>query len=261
MATLVSFNAHPDDEAIISGGTMAKAATEGHRVVLVVATRGERGEVAEGFLGPGEALEERRTRETYESARILGVSRVEFLGYRDSGMMGTPENDAPGSFWRADREEAAGRLAAILVEEKADVLTIYDQNGNYGHPDHIQVHRVGLRAAELAGTRRVYEATADREYLMDLLSRATEMGIEVPEVDAGEFGTPAHLITTEVDVTDYLEQKRAAMAAHASQIAETSFFLAMPPEAFAATWGKEWFVRHGPRPERREHGLFEGLDG
>src|SRR5438067_7700445 len=117
MATLVCFHAHPDDECIATGGMMEKAAKEGHRVALVVATRGEHGEVAEGFLETGEALWERRVKETHASAEILGASRVEFLGYVDSGMMGTPENDKPGSFWTADVDEAATRLAEILREE------------------------------------------------------------------------------------------------------------------------------------------------
>src|SRR5918997_5598527 len=126
MATLVTFHAHPDDESIATGGVMAKAADEGHRVVLVVATRGEHGEVAEGFLDPGEELWQRRVQETLACAEILGVARVEFLGYVDSGMIGTPENDAPDCFWQADVDEAAHRLAAILTEEQADVLTAYD---------------------------------------------------------------------------------------------------------------------------------------
>ncbi len=263
MATLVTFHAHPDDEAISCGGTMAKAASEGHRVILVVATRGENGEVPNGFLRPGEPLSERRTRETEAAARILGVSRVEFLGYVDSGMVGTPENEAPDSFWQADLDEAAGRLAAILAEEGADVVTIYDPNGTYGHPDHIQVHRVGARAAELAGTERVYEATADRDHMAALMSQAEELGVDTSELenddfDFDDFGTPGALITTRVDVTAFLEQKRAAMAAHASQIAETSFFLAMPSEAFTATWGLECFVRRGSPVETEEAGLFAG---
>src|SRR5947209_9187229 len=166
MATLVSFHAHPDDEAIPTAGTLAKAAKDGHRVVLVFGTKGEHGEVEDGFLEAGESLAERRVQETHRSAEILGVSRVEFLGYVDSGMMGTPENDAPGSFWQADIEEAAGKLAAILREEKADVLTTYDDHGTYGHPDHIQVHRVGVRAGDQAGTPRVFEATANREEIL-----------------------------------------------------------------------------------------------
>jgi len=265
MATFVSFHAHPDDEALSCGGTMAKAAAEGHRVVLVVATRGENGEVPEGFLAPGESLAERRTRETEESARILGVSRVEFLGYVDSGMVGTPENKAPGSFWQADIDEAAERLAAILVDEQADVLSAYDPNGTYGHPDHVNVHRVGVRAAELAGTGRVYEATADRDYMTGLMAQAVDMGMNTADFDNEDFdfeqfGTPGELITTRVDVRDFLELKRSAMAAHASQIAETSFFLAMPPEAFVAAWGQEWFVRRDAPSGTEESGLFEGLE-
>ena len=174
MATLVSFHAHPDDEAIPTGGTLAKAAKDGHRVVLVFGTKGEHGEVEDGFLEPGETLAERRVKETQRSAEILGAARVEFLGYVDSGMMGTPENDAPNSFWQADIDEAAAKLAAILKEEDADVLTVYDDHGVYGHPDHIQVHRVGVRAAELAGTPRVYESTANRDALVGGLLEARD---------------------------------------------------------------------------------------
>src|SRR4051794_8687110 len=126
MATLVCFHAHPDDEAVSTAGTMVKAAADGHRVVLVVATRGEHGEVEDGFLNSGEELWQRRVQETAAAAEILGVARHEFLGYRDSGMMGTSENDAPDAFWQADLDEAAERLARILREEQADVLTIYD---------------------------------------------------------------------------------------------------------------------------------------
>src|SRR3546814_8546775 len=165
MATLVSFHAHPDAESIGTGGTLAKAAAAGHRTVLVFGTRGEHREVDDGFLDAGETLAGRRVRETHRSAEILGVSRVEFLCYVDSGMMGTPENDQPGSFWTADVEEAAERLAEILRDEQADVLTIYDDHGGYGHPDHIQVQRVGVRAGETAGGEHVFEGTMNREAL------------------------------------------------------------------------------------------------
>src|SRR3954471_4691684 len=214
MATLVTFHAHPDDECIATGGVMAKAAADGHRVVLVVATKGENGEVAPDFLAEGEALWQRRVDETLAAAKVLGVARTEFLGYVDSGMMGTPENDAPDSFWQADVEEAAERLAVILREERADVITVYDDYGNYGHPDHIQVHRVGVRAAELAGTPDVYEATMNRDETRRVLEAASEAGAEMPDdVDprAVEFGTPEPELTTRVDVGDYLLVKREAM--------------------------------------------------
>lgn len=263
MATLVSFHAHPDDECIACGGVMRMAFEQGHRVVLVVATRGELGEIPDGFLADGEQLWQRRVAETHASADILGVQRVEFLGYTDSGMMGTPANDAAGSFWTAPVEDAAGKLAGILREEQADVLTVYDDNGGYGHPDHIQVHRVGTRAAELAGTARVYQHTMNREHLrrgMEAFAgQAAEAGIQLPDVDANaEFGKPESVITASVDVSDYAEHKRAAMRAHASQIDEQSFFLAMPREAFLYSFGTEWFIREGQGPGITETDLMAG---
>jgi LmbE family N-acetylglucosaminyl deacetylase len=264
VATIVTFHAHPDDECIGTGGVMRKAADEGHRVVLVVATRGEHGEVPEGFLPDGEQLWERRVAETMTAAEILGVARVEFLGYVDSGMIGTPTNGASGSFWTASVDEAAKKLAAILEEERADVLTCYDDNGGYGHPDHIQVHRVGMRAAELAGTPRVYQNTMNRDHIMkgmaEMAAMAADSGIEVPDVTESEqFGKPESVITAAVDVTPFLEHKRAAMRAHASQISEQSFFLAMPDEVFGYSFGTEWFIREGQGPGITETDLLGGL--
>jgi LmbE family N-acetylglucosaminyl deacetylase len=263
MATLVSFHAHPDDECIACGGIIRKAADEGHRVVLVVATRGEHGEVPEGFLDEGEELWQRRVAETCASAAILGAQRVEFLGYTDSGMMGTPTNEARGSFWTAPVDEAAKKLAALLDEERAEVLTCYDEHGGYGHPDHIQVHRVGLRAAELAGTRRVFQSTINRDHILRsrdaFAAEAAAAGVETPELDDETFGMPESIITAAVDVTPYLEYKRRAMRAHASQISEQSFFLAMPDEAFRYGFGTEWFIREGQGPGITETDLLTGL--
>ncbi len=256
MATLVSFHAHPDDECIACGGVMRKAHEEGHRVVLVVATRGELGEVPDGFLDDGEELWHRRVTETQAAADILGADRVEFLGYTDSGMMGEPTNDQPGTFWTADVEEAAGKLAAILREENADVLTVYDDHGGYGHPDHIQVHRVGMRAAELAGTPKVFQATINRDRaLAGRREFAERAGVPMPELGP-DFGTPESELTCAVDVTAYTTHKRKAMRAHASQISEQSFFLAMPDEAFAFAFGTEFFIRAGQGPGITETDLM-----
>jgi LmbE family N-acetylglucosaminyl deacetylase len=260
--TLVTFHAHPDDESIATAGTMARAKAAGHRVVLVVATRGELGEHAPDALGPGETLTERRVAEQLEAAQYLGVDRVEFLGYHDSGMAGEATNDAPESFARADIEEAAARLAKILADEHADVLTIYDDHGGYGHPDHIQVHRVGVRAAEIAGTPRVYESTMNRDYIRRLIEQNRDDMADVPDApDAAamdDFGSPEGIITTTVDVRDFVDRKREAMAAHASQIPADSFFMAMPPEAFREAFGYEWFIRRD-QPDTRETWLFEDL--
>jgi LmbE family N-acetylglucosaminyl deacetylase len=249
MATLVCFHAHPDDECIQTGGVMAKAAADGHRVVLVVATRGEHGEVADGFLDDEEHLWQRRVQETHAAADVLGVQRVEFLGYVDSGMMDTPENELPTSFWQADVDEASRRLAAILTEEAADVLTVYDDHGGYGHPDHIQVHRVGMRAAELAGTPRVFQATMNRDAIIEMVrENPPSPDFTVESLEEEQFGTPADQITCRVDVRGFIAQKRAAMRAHASQIGEEHFMLAMPDDAFEAAFGTEWFIRDGQGP-------------
>ena len=262
MATLVTFHAHPDDESIATAGTMARAKFEGHRVVLVVATRGELGEFSPDALAPGESLAERRVAETRAAADVLGVDRLEFLGYRDSGMAGEPTNDDDGAFARADVDEAAQRLADILRDENADVLTVYDDHGGYGHPDHVQVHRVGVRAAELAGTKRVYESTMNRDFIQNLMAtRAEEMPDSPDAPDAAsmdEFGSPEAIITTTVDVSPFVGRKRAAMAAHASQIPPDSFFLAMPEDAFGAAFGKEWFIRRDAR-DSRESWIFDDL--
>ena len=247
MATIISFHAHPDDESIGTGGTLRRAADEGHRVVLVFATRGERGEPTPGVLRDGEALWERRMAETFESARLLGAQRVEFLGYVDSGMMGEPTNEAPYSFWTADVEHAANRLAAILREESADLLTIYDDFGGYGHPDHIQVHRVGMRAAGVAGTPRVLQGTMNQDHIRRLAEMVRELTEEPPEEPGEEqiFGKPEAMITHAVDVADLLEVKRASMRAHESQIGPDSWFLSMDDESFALAFGTEWFIEVG----------------
>jgi LmbE family N-acetylglucosaminyl deacetylase len=257
VATLVTFHAHPDDEAIACGGTMAMAAAAGHRVVLVTATAGECGEVPDGFLSPDETLGERRQKELADAAAILGVARVEILGYRDSGMIGTKENEDPDCFWQTPVDDAAARLARILAEERPDVFTIYDEHGNYGHPDHIQVHRVGVRAAEMVAVERVYESTMNRDHFVRLMAKASELGFgevgDLPEIeDFVDLGLPEEMLTTAVDVTAHLDTKRRAMAAHASQIAENSLFLALPSGAFAAAFGTEWFRRRGAPPGIRE---------
>lgn len=245
MANLVFFHAHPDDEAISTGGVMALSSDQGHRVTLVVATRGEMGEPVEGVLAAGELLGDRREQELRNSADILGVETVEFLGYRDSGMVGEPSNDDPACFWQADLEEASGRLAAILQRAEADILIGYDPHGVYGHPDHVKVHLVGARAAELAGVDRVLWATANRTMIL----RAAEEGAfgedelnEDERVDRDQFGMPEEELTHAIDVSAVLDRKRASLMAHASQINEDSFFLAMPDEQFAMAFGTEWLV-------------------
>ncbi len=272
MGTLVCFHAHPDDEVISTGGTIAKAAAEGHRVVLVVATNGDHGEVPDD-LADGETLVDRRRVETDASARALGVSRVVWLGYADSGMTGWEQNDHHDSFHRADPDEAGARLADVLLEESADVLTIYDWHGNYGHPDHIAVHRVGVAAARRVPTVRVLEATMNRDAFVRMVAAAREAGTPMgrpdseqdefdptgPADDGNPMGMPESELTLSVDVTAHLDAKRAAMRCHASQIEDTSFFLQLPDDAFALAFGTEWFIEHGVQPPVRAGWIFDDL--
>jgi LmbE family N-acetylglucosaminyl deacetylase len=244
-SVLVCFHAHPDDEVFTTGGVMRLAADAGHRVVLVTATDGAQGEVPQGLLADGERLVDRRRRELETSAKALGVHRLEMLGYPDSGMAGTPENARPEAFCNVDVEVAASRLAQLLVEEGADVLTVYDPHGNYGHPDHIRVHVVGVRAAELAGVTQVYEATVNRDHLARLMASNPQWADEASPPDVSEFGLPESEITTVVDVRAAMPAKRSAMAAHESQVGDFGPFLAMPAEQVEAAFGQESFRRRG----------------
>jgi len=256
--TVVFFHAHPDDEAIFTGGTMALLAAAGWRVVLVVATAGERGETS-ALVGPDVPLAVRRMGETAQAAECLGAQRVEFLGYHDSGLDGgtggTAGGRPVGAFADAPVDEASARLAGILAEEQARALVSYDARGIYGHVDHVQVHRVGLAAAAGAAVPTVYESTVDREYLHFV---ETHLVVEAtvaaqPERTGARLGlaaAPLGLSTVEVDCTvdvrPVLPVKRRAMAAHASQIPETSSALRLPEADFAAVYGYEWYARRGP---------------
>jgi LmbE family N-acetylglucosaminyl deacetylase len=231
---------------------MMLAKQAGHRVVLVLATRGEQGEPVDGVLAEAEELGDRRSAETQRSAEIIGADRVEFLGYEDSGMIDTESNRNPRCFWQANLSEASERFAKILDSESADLLTVYDSNGGYGHPDHIQVHRVGKQAAEMLGNVKVFESTMNRTKFLDQIETNIEMltdgGIEVAELEErrklmseGTFGMTEDKLTHVVDVSSVIDAKRAAMMAHESQIDDDSFFLKLPPEAFVMAFGTEWF--------------------
>ena len=251
--TVVFVHAHPDDEAIFTGGTMRRLATAGHRVVLVVATGGELGLVPDELDvppdGPAPAwLAGHRTAETDAAAEVLGVARVAWLGYHDSGMAGDPANDAAGSFWAADPDEARSRLAAVLRAEAPEAVVVYDADGIYGHPDHVQVHRVGRRAAAATGVATVYDATVDREYLHFVETHLVEEAILGGDLGLvrSHIGVPSVEVDATIDVRAVLDVKRAAMAAHASQIPESTSALRLPTHHFADVYGWEWYVRTGP---------------
>jgi LmbE family N-acetylglucosaminyl deacetylase len=274
--TLVSFHAHPDDEALLTGGTLAKASAAGHRVVLVTATCGERG-LAGREDGQGADLARVRMSELAAAAEALGCARVVTLGYGDSGLR--PDPGDAGAFARVDVREAASRLAAVLEEERADVLTVYDRNGGYGHPDHIQVHRVGTQAARLAGTPVVLEATVPAGVFRAVLALSRVLGRGWG--GAAPLGTrrvfsDRRRITHRVPVGGFLDAKRAAMAAHGSQRRDRSGersraggrsrslerVLRLPPPVFALVFGREWFVEQGRSRDARPHDdVFVSLRG
>jgi LmbE family N-acetylglucosaminyl deacetylase len=261
----LAFHAHPDDEALLTGGTLARCAAEGHRVVLVVATAGERGLAADTA-----ALGHRRLAELEAAAGVLGVARTVVLGYGDSGFE-TPPTPPPGSFCAVPAAEPAARLAALLMEEQADVLMIYDARGGYGHRDHVRVHEVGLAAARLAGTQRVLAATVDRDALLRGLRLLRLVGIRpggaTPAKLAQSFSARAE-ITHVVDVRRWLKPKQAALAAHASQAGggpdvRTVHLLAHLPRPLSRlALGREWFVEVGKRPGRHPLGdIFASARG
>jgi LmbE family N-acetylglucosaminyl deacetylase len=240
---VVFFHAHPDDEAIFTGGTMLRLAEEGRRTALVVATSGEMGLRPDG--APPSELGARRRAETQAACDLLAVDRLAFLDYLDSGTAGDPANHAPGAFFMADTAEAAGRLAAILDDVGASHLVVYDAGGIYGHPDHIQVHRVGVAAARLAGIETVYQATVDREYLHFVETHLVEHAHD-PVTGPPAIGVASVMVTTMVDVTRHLDRKRAAIGVHTSQVPEHVLDDLVPHASFAAVYGFEWYVREGP---------------
>jgi LmbE family N-acetylglucosaminyl deacetylase len=252
MGTLVSFHAHPDDETLLTGGTLARAAALGHRVVLAVATDGEAG-LASRTAG-GTDLGRTRVAELEQAAATLGCARVVRFGRPDSGWS---PGRAPveGAFSRLPVEVASSALIELLRDEQADALTIYDPAGGYGHPDHRQVHRVGRYAASVARTPCVLEATLPRQLLLRLVRVAARIPGLLDPVRAASFETAytdRDDITHTVDVRPFLTAKRSALRAHCSQASSDAgprtlrLLLGLPAPAFRLVAGREWFVERTP---------------
>ncbi len=266
--TLMTVHAHPDDEAIGTGGILARYSAEGVRTVLVTCTNGELGD-APGGLKPGDEGHDEavvvalRRKELEASCEALGVSDLELLGYHDSGMQGWPQNDAPNAFWHTPVEKAAERLVELMRAYQPQVVVTYDDYGFYGHPDHIQANRVTRAALDRwDGAAKLYYTAVARSRLRAFGEVLNEAGIEPPrEIEEDpDFGTPDELITTVVDCTAVAGRKYASLAAHASQ-SENIFFLQMGEELFSTIMGSESFVRvidhtNAPVPEED---LFAGL--
>jgi LmbE family N-acetylglucosaminyl deacetylase len=269
--TLMAVHAHPDDEATGTGGVFARYAAEGVRTVLVTCTDGRCGD-GPGGIKPGdpahdpESVVAMRTVELEKSAGILGVTDLELLGYADSGMMGWATNDAPGAFWTTPVDEAAGRLAELMRHYRPDVVVTYDEYGFYGHPDHIQAHRITMAAvAETGIPAKVYWTTMPRSKMAEFQQRMKDLGADWDEPeerdpDEPEIGLPDDEISTWVDTTAFGDQKFDALAAHASQ-EDNIFFLRMGREAFTEVMGVETFLRvqDSTGAATPEDDLFAGL--
>src|SRR5579862_7322994 len=232
--TLMCVHAHPDDEAISTGGVLARYSDEGIRTVLVTCTNGELGD-GPGGVKPGDpahtpdVVVALRRKELDASCRALGISHLELLGYHDSGMVGWPQNDAPEAFWNTDVGKAGARLAELMEHYRPQVVVTYDENGFYGHPDHIQAHRITMAATAATGIpQKVYFSAVPRSMIKGFGELLAEHGVEPPEVleEQPDFGTPDELITTWIDGTKYVDQKFDSLSAHASQT-ENIFFLNM----------------------------------
>ena len=280
---LLCVHPHPDDEAIACGGLIARAVAAGHEVHVVTCTGGEEGENQAGIDLGGRDMDEVRREEMAAALTELGSPAHTWLGYRDSGMAGEPSNDHPDAFHGADTEEAAARLAAVIRRARPEVVVSDDEQGTYGHPDHVKANRVTVRAVELAADpdwsdpdgsapwavpkRYVHTLTRSRLFKMHqtilrfgLASPFGEDDVESP--DDIEFGSPDDEVTTVVDVAPVIDRKRAAMAAHRSQIGEESFFLNVPDDLAAEVFGvEEYALQEGAlgTSDLPERDVFAGL--
>ena len=280
---LLLVHAHPDDETINNGVTMAKYVAEGSHVTLVTCTRGEEGEVLVPELAHlasahDDKLGEHRETELRDAMHHLGVTDFRFLGapakkWRDSGMMGSDPNNRPDNFWNADLDEASEALVKIILEMKPHVLVTYDEIGGYGHPDHIQAHRVAMRGAELARERgweiqKIYWNTIPRSIIEQGIEAMKDTGNQFFGVDKADdfpFAQPDELVTTVIYGEDFVEKKMAAMRAHPTQIAVDGPFFALSDNLGFKVWGLEFYrLVYGAlgmqrNSDGRETDLFAGV--
>ncbi len=264
----MAVHAHPDDESSGTGGVLARYAAEGVRTVLVTCTDGQLGD-GSGGVKPGEpghhddeVVRMRRT-ELEESCRLLDVTHLELLGFKDSGMMGWPQNSDPDCFWSQPIATGAARLAALMEQYRPQVVVTYDEHGFYGHPDHIRANEITLAAMDATGIPdKLYYTAIPRSRLASFADMLRARGIEPPDVfdEDPDFGTPDELINAVVDCAAFADTKYSSLAAHASQ-GDNVFLLSMGRELFSEVMGNEAFVRVRDRTGAAvpEDDLFAGL--
>ena len=269
-------HAHPDDEVFRTAGIQARYAEAGDRVVVVYATRGEAGDMHLEGVDPEEAkarLGEIREEEARVANAILGPQEIYYLGYRDSGVTDSEENKRLDAFMNAPIDEAADRLVAIMRETEPQVVVGYPEGGDYQHPDHAKAHEVVLAAFEKArkepwGPKKLYYTASSRQAFKRYVEGITKLGLKIPwfteDSNPDDWGGMEDSeITAHVDIAPWAARKKAALAAHRSQIPADFFYLSLPDEAFSEYSGVEFYVRAIPPPEPGEHedDLFAGLEG
>jgi N-acetyl-1-D-myo-inositol-2-amino-2-deoxy-alpha-D-glucopyranoside deacetylase len=277
---LLLVHAHPDDETINNGATMAMYAALGADVTLITCTRGEEGEVlveehSHKAAAHDDLLGEHRVIELADAMKALGVKDHRFLGaghkqYRDSGMMDTEPNNREDSFWRADFEEATRYLVDVIDEVKPHVLITYDEFGGYGHPDHIQAHRVAMAAAEKSSwdIHKIYWNVTPRSVIQEGIDKMKELGSDFFGAESADdlpFCKDDSFVSTLIDGNEYVEAKMAAMRAHATQISVDGPFFALSNNLGLQVWGHEYYTlvkgeKSAPLDEaERERDIFAGI--
>jgi N-acetyl-1-D-myo-inositol-2-amino-2-deoxy-alpha-D-glucopyranoside deacetylase len=273
-------HAHPDDETINNGATMALYAALGAQVTLITCTRGEEGDILTPELthltsSATDGLGEHREIELLNSMKALGITDFRFLAqgegkYRDSGMMGTEPNNRPDVFWQADLEEASDYLVKVIDEIKPHILITYDEFGGYGHPDHIQAHRVAMRASEKSNwqIQKIYWNTMPKSVLAEGMAKMKELGSDffgADNVDDLPFAKDDSFVTTLIDGNSYVDAKMEAMRAHRTQISLDGPFFALSDNLGLQIWGNEYYtlvkgVKSQPFDANgRETDLFSGV--
>ena len=277
---LLLVHAHPDDETINNGATMAHYVDLGASVTLITCTRGEEGEILVPELShlastATDKLGEHRISELTDAMKELGVTDFRFLAegkklYRDSGMMGTEPNNRPDVFWQADIEEATQYLVSVIDEVKPHVLITYDEIGGYGHPDHIQAHRIAMLAAEKSSwhIQKIYWNTMPKSVIAESMAKMKELGSDffgAESVDDLPFAKDDEFVTTLIDGNSQVEKKMAAMKAHVTQISTDGPFFALSNNLGLQVWGVEYYTlvrgeKSGPFDGNgRERDLFAGI--